>query len=182
MGKRDLDSLHAGYVADPIAGLEPLLIAVRRKALAILRNDDAAQDFVIGVWQALPKLSINRSFVSWLQVRLRWHQSNVRRSAKSSREEQPPELFGDDGESLSHEEVLDLLAYKHAQSQPKPEPSPDLDSIDDPMIRRVAELLLLGYSQTECADKLNLKPPALRQRLRRYRATHQETEDMPLAA
>ncbi len=114
MAKLNLNHLYQEYLDSPEAGLESLLVAVRHKAAAILKDEDQAQAFVISVWQALDRLKIERSFTAWLQVRLRWQLLSSIRNQKQIREEQAPLMLGEDDEPLTDEEVLDILAYRHS--------------------------------------------------------------------
>lgn len=163
---RLLDRAYETYRADPAAELDPLLQAVLRKAQAVLQDDDQAQSFVIDIWDVLPSLVIERSFESWLNIRLRWHRSKAIAAANRSREEQAPMLHGEDDEPLTEGDVLDILAHRAA---PRPDHEPDLDAIEDPFLRDVAALLLEGHTQAETAQQLGINPSTLRKRLQRFR-------------
>ena len=183
MAKSALNERYADYVFNQVAGLEPLLVEVRRVAQRMFNDDDATQEFVIAVWQILPELKITRSFAAYIHHLAVWRRIDFhrRRRVLAEYEQQAPEMLDDDGELMRAEDTLDILAFQHEQRQPKPQPGPDLNTIDDPTIRRIAELMLQGCSTDECAELLKLKPATLRQRICRYRAAHQ-VEDLPIAA
>jgi DNA-directed RNA polymerase specialized sigma24 family protein len=173
-----LNSFFADYQADLEKGLNPLLSAVRSIALHVFLDEDAAQDFTIGVWQVLPTLSSTGSFARWLHQRLNWRVQDHRRCAEHRADwmQQAPESLDEDGESLSNEESLELVSFRWRQSigelnsafEPARK-SPDLDSIADPTVRMVAEMMLSGQSQVEIAQALGLNINTLRSRLSYYR-------------
>ena len=69
MTKDQMNALYAAYPSSPDA-LEALLVAVRCRAGNVMRDEDAAQEFTIGVWRALP-IPHDENFSAWLNVRLR---------------------------------------------------------------------------------------------------------------
>jgi len=77
VSKERLNALYAAYaaVADDPAALAAVLVAVRSRAVIVMRDEDAAQEFTIGVWQALPIANV-RDFSAWLNVRLRTKRLN----------------------------------------------------------------------------------------------------------
>jgi len=50
--------------------MSALLCAVRRRAMRVMRDEDAAQEFTVGVWQVLP-IPLGDNFSAWINVRLR---------------------------------------------------------------------------------------------------------------
>ncbi len=141
-----------------------------------MSDEDWVQDFVIGVWHALPIRSNN--FSAWIRTRLEWRSKNHHRQAEREAEviQPAPELSDEDGDLISIEDSLDLLMYRWHRStgedagdfEDEREP-PNLGLIDDSVIRRTAELLLRGRTQESIAGELGLSPTALRMRLYRYR-------------
>jgi DNA-directed RNA polymerase specialized sigma24 family protein len=69
MTAEHMNGLYAAYRLD-LSALEPLLVAVRRRAMSVMKDEDAAQEFTIGVWQALP-IPHDENFSAWINVRLR---------------------------------------------------------------------------------------------------------------
>ena len=176
MRSTPINSIYTNYLVDSAAHETALFQAATRRAMNILQDEDEAQDFVLGVWQALPGLTITESFSAWLNVRLRWHSLRAFRRASQNKElaasyiDFPPD---DDGEQIGNDDKLAILAFRH-DSKVREAGLPDMDAILDPFIRQVANLLLVGHTQDEIADILCVKPATLRKRLQRFR--EQDTE------
>jgi DNA-directed RNA polymerase specialized sigma24 family protein len=169
----DLNQLYSTYVENPTSyNLDDLLTAIRKVAMSVFHDDDQAQDFLVEVWPLLPELKIRDNFNGWLRTRLYWRDLNNHTANQSCREEQPPVMFDDDGEQMTDEEVLALLDYQHKLRQPKAI-EVDLSTIDDPIVRYIAERLLQGYTQTEIAAEMGINRQTLYQRLYRYRSKSQ---------
>jgi DNA-directed RNA polymerase specialized sigma24 family protein len=165
-----LNALYADYLINREVNLEPLLEGVRRVALRMLHDDDDAQELTKTVSDKLPSLEVTGSFAAFLHRLAIWRRIDYRRSRQSQQtwERQPPVMFDISGDRLSDVEVLDLLA---ANNTPGDDPYPDLTVISDPLVRRIAELLLEGFTQGEIAHQLEMRPGTVRQRIRRYRAS-----------
>lgn len=175
-----LNALFRAYHADPASQLDPLLIAVRRTALRVLLDEDAAQAFVVEIWQLLPDLKAKGSFSAFIRRRLYWRSvDRARHLERTADWMQPAPLRHDeDGELLSVEESLELVGFEWNRSTGQlteafedERPQPDLSSIGDPVIRTAAELIHQGRTQAQVADALGLSHAALRMRLARYRKT-----------
>ena len=176
-----MNHLFAAYQADPAVGLEPLLTTARVRAVNRLQDQDLAQKFIIDLWQVLPSLPHGTNFSGWLNLRLRWAKLHGFRDDARGRKETPATYVNmpidEDGQVPTNDEKLDYLAYLDRSKMPAYD-MPNLESISDPFIRDVANLLIQGYSQAECAWMLDVTPANLRKRLQRYR----ETESLPVAA
>lgn len=145
---RLLNDLYAAYLADATKQGD-LLTAVFEKAVWVLKDDDAAQDFVVGVWRALP---VDFDLFSlWIRIRLRLYLARGYRAKALARETAMP---ADEIERLP----LPRIAAET-----------DLDSVRDPFLRTVAQRLLQGYPQDEIARSLGITPACLRKRLQRVR-------------
>jgi len=166
-----LNHLYAEYQRDPVGRIEPLVSAVRRVALMILRDEDDAQDFMIEFLLSLPGLTIHSSFAGYIYQLAKWRRADYWRSRarRNNLEQQAPIVHGEDGETPSPEDVLDNLAYAHSRSTGKEDEAADLTEITDHVVRRAAELMPQGFTQAECAEMIGVKPAALRKRLQRYR-------------
>jgi RNA polymerase sigma factor (sigma-70 family) len=176
MRSAPINNIYAKYLVDPAAHETALFQAATRRAINVLQDEDEAQDFVLGVWQALPGLAITESFSAWLNVRLRWHSLHAFRRADQNKElaasyiSFPPD---EDCEPLGNDDKLAILAFRY-ESKVKDAGLPDIHAILDPFIRQVANLLLVGHTQDEIASILCVKPATLRKRLQRFR--EQDTE------
>lgn len=165
----NLDQLYNSYRLGT-CNLDDLLRAIRRKAVSILRDDDAAQDFIVNLWQILPDLEIESSFSAYLHVKLRWASVDaVRRSQVRGREQQVPDFHDEEGNALSDTESLDVLPYRHLVSEGA-DIETDTSLIEDPVIRQIADLLMQGFSQSEIATRLGMSTAAVKMRLLRHRA------------
>jgi RNA polymerase sigma factor (sigma-70 family) len=160
-----LNLLFDAYKVDQVAGLEPLLAAIRVRAVNVLQDEDLAQDFLIDLLPALAKLP-EGSFAGWINVRLRWARLHAYRD-DLRRKEVPASYvdLGDEEEPMSNEDKLDLLALKDT-SRGLPV---NLEEIDDPILRKLAESLLQGYTQDEAAQQIGVSLGSIKQRLFRNR-------------
>lgn len=145
---RLLNDLYAAYCADE-SRLDELLKAVFQKAAWVLKDDDVAQDFVVGVWRALPVDF--QPFSLWIRNRLRLYLARSYRAKSLVRE--------------------DCMAGSEIEHLPLPRQSRQayLDSVRDPFLRSVANRLLLGFSLGEIARALAMTPCCLRKKLQRVR-------------
>lgn len=151
MNKDQMNALYAVY-ADSPDGLEALLVAIRRRAMTVMQDEDAAQEFTIGVWQALP-IPHNTNFSAWLNVRLRMKNLNWIRDHAA-----PGEMV-----------EMDVLEQYGAQREDAHSEWLRVADIEDPFIRAVAALFNSGYTQAECAAILNVRKSTLEMRLARFR-------------
>ncbi len=151
MTAEQMNSLYLAYQLDPTA-LEPLLVAVRRRAVIVMRDEDAAQEFTIGVWQAFP-LAPGENFSAWINVRLRHRNLDWIR------------------DNAAPGEMVELDVWEQYGAKRKDARSEWLRVVDieDPFIRSVAALFNYGYTQAECAEILKINPSTLKMRLQRYR-------------
>lgn len=177
---KKLNSLYDAWMADPEAGLDPLIAHVRQVAKRTYRDDDMAQTFAIYVWEHLPDLRENLpcSFGGWIYRQIQWRRVDYYR-AVASPEEQVPVIIGMDGDPMTSDEALDSLMY---DADDEPHTLPDLEGIDNPFVRKVAGLLIAGNTQDECAEMLGVKPATLRKRLSRYRSSESELSEVLLEA
>jgi DNA-directed RNA polymerase specialized sigma24 family protein len=175
MNKNQMNGMYADYLREP-STLDALLIAVRRKAVAITHDDDFAQEFTVGVWQALP-IPRNENFSAWINVRLRMKNLNWIRDKENLHEVLACDLLipSDDGTwERSLNERLDYFA-----SLAYPDDEADLREwlrvwdkivkIKDPVIRRIAKLLFDGNTRAEVLVILGMNENTLKTKLRRYR-------------
>ena len=164
-----LNLLFDAYKADPVGGLEPLLIAVRIRAVNVLQDEDQAQDFLIRLLPDLPGLP-DGNFAGWIGVRLRWARlNNHRDDARNVKEIAASYVdmgFDDEGSPMGNEDKLDILNYKDTAHRDLPV---DLTQITDPTLRKLAELLLQGYTQEEAAQQMGVSLGSIKQRLFRNR-------------
>lgn len=166
-----INSLYEHYKADPQAGLEELLKAVRVRALHALQSEDVCQEFLIRLLPTLQELPEGGNFAGWLNVRLRWAKLHAYRDELRCKELPVSYVelgLDDDGVQMSNGEKLDLLAYRDG-SQFREELPLDLTEIADPVFRQVARLLLMGYAQDEAARQLGISVGSIKQRLFRTR-------------
>jgi DNA-directed RNA polymerase specialized sigma24 family protein len=166
-----LNSVCAAYVQNPEKGQEPLLAKVRNMAKRAFQDEDDAQEFVIMTWKSLPDLKdLPWTLSGWIWRRLQWRRIDYIRGCQSllAHEVQVPEMADENGDSLSAEESLDLLAFESTLDT-FTERFGKLDSISHPFVRRVAHSLLYGYTQDEIAVRLGVNPATLRSRLSHYR-------------
>ena len=172
MKKIQINELFKNYLNHRETGLEPLLEAISKKALLKLRDEDAAQDFVIDMMELLPTLTneidaSGATFLALLNQRLRWRGVNSR--TRVSKEEQFPELFEEDGEIMSTQDTIDILQWNNRPS----EPVDDYDyhssaSIDDDFLRSVADMLLRGKTQDQVAAYFGISREVLHRKILRH--------------
>jgi DNA-directed RNA polymerase specialized sigma24 family protein len=179
MATTNLNSLFAEYKANPDARLDPLLEAIRKRALRFLGDEDAVQDFLLEVWPLLADLEIQTSFLAWITVRLRWRNADHHRAmeTEADRLQQIPTMYGDDDEEqLTDIEAAEVLMFEQMSKSGGLEPAyfdqTRMDAIEDQTIRQVAEMVLAGATQQEAAAQLGLSTEALWLRLFRYRQRH----------
>ena len=165
-----LNLLFAAHKADPIGGLEPLLVAVRIRAVNVLQDEDQAQDFLIDLLPALEELPEGGNFSGWINIRLRWTALHAHRDDARNNKEIPASYvdlgFDEEESPMGNEDKLDLLAFKDATRHDLPI---DLTQITDPTLRKLAELLLQGYTQEEAAQQMGVSVGSIKQRLFRNR-------------
>ena len=154
MNKDQMNALYAVY-ADSPDNLEALLVAIRRRAMTVMQDEDAAQEFTIGVWQALP-IPHNANFSAWLNVRLRMKNLNWIRGHTNEHEMSVYDMPipGDEG-AFEHSlnERLDYFsgfARQEFETLQKDEErtKKTIEKIEDPFIRRVAWLIYKGRCTT----------------------------------
>jgi DNA-directed RNA polymerase specialized sigma24 family protein len=177
-----LNELYSAYLHDP-EGLEPLLTKVSSVAKSTFDDDDRAQEFVIMVWLSLPGLKdLPCTFGGWIWRRLQWRGIDYIRESRSvvDREVQVPEMVGEGGDSSSVEDTLDLLGYQSAQDSFSMQPR-NPETVSDEFLRRVAQDLLLGYTQDEIFVRFGVNPSTLRNRLSRYRHSNEPTDELMAA-
>jgi len=165
-----LNLLFDAYKADPVGGLEPLLTAVRVRAINVLQDEDQAQDFLIDLLPALEELPEGGNFSAWINIRLRWTALHAHRDDSRNNKEVPASYvdlgFDDEDSPMSNEDKLDVLAYKDTARRDLPV---DLTEITDPTLRKLAELLLQGFTQEEAAQQMSVSLGSIKQRLFRNR-------------
>ena len=156
---KTLNSMYAAFCAGWDKG--ELLQAVFDKAVWVLQDEDAAQEFVIGVWRVLPVET--SSFSAWIRSRLKWKAARKFNEDASNPEIPVSHLLGPDDEST--EDKLDELYYKntHASSN-----VPDLSRLPK-FIASVSGMLLAGFTQKEIADYFGMSIRTLEDRIRAYR-------------
>ncbi len=170
-----LNELYAAYVSD--SHDESLFEAITRKAVRVLRDEDEAQEFVIGVWKALPTLEHGEQFSAWLRKRLNWHKADMHRREARACETPVSQLSmaDEEGEQMPNEDRLGMLAYRYWIQGPR-DLNRDAMAIENPFIRKVAGLLQSGYTQAETADILGVNPATLRTRLKVFRENDAEVK------
>jgi len=147
----DLDRLYANR-NDSISASEAFFACVRRTALAAGEWDqDFAQDIVLAVLKGLPRISGRVPFSHWLSSVIK-RRGDTRLSRKIR-----------DRETLV--DLTDQQVPAHAPS----DILMDLSFLKDNLTRRIAELLLQGYSQGEVATDLGITQQAISARLTRLR-------------
>jgi RNA polymerase sigma factor (sigma-70 family) len=165
-----LNLLFDAYKADAVAGLEPLLTAIRIRAVNVLQDEDLAQEFLIDLRPALFELPEGGNFAAWINIRLRWTALHAHRDDARNNKEVPASYvelgFGAEDSPMNNEDKLDLLAFKDATRRDLPV---DLTQITDPTLRKLAESLLQGYTQEEAAQQLGVSLGSIKQRLFRNR-------------
>ena len=172
MKKIQINELFKNYLNHRETGLEPLLEAISKKALLKLRDEDAAQDFVIDMMELLPTLTneidaSGATFLALLNQRLRWRGINSR--TRVSKEEQFPELFEEDGEIMSTQDTIDILQWNNRSSEPVDDYDYRLSaSIDDDFLRSVADMLLRGQTLDQIALKFGIDREYLQQKVSRH--------------
>lgn len=166
-----LTALYAAYLQDPESVRQPLLAKVHKIAMRTFGDDDEAQEFAIMTWETLPSLNAEPSALAgWIWTRLQWRRVDYMRARRwlLDHEVQLPNIVGDDGDPLSAEESLDRLVCQATQDAFTGFPS-EFGSISDPLVRRVAQDLRAGFTQSEIALRLGINPSTLRSRMSRYR-------------
>jgi DNA-directed RNA polymerase specialized sigma24 family protein len=134
---------------------EALFTAIRRLALLRLRgNEDAAQDVVVAAWQALPSYDPKRPFSYFVNAII----TNDIHDA-----------FRRENAAMKCDQLTDAMEYA---VQPDFEFA-DTSSIDDPFIQVVAEMMQRGYTLAEIAAMSEMTPDAVRQRVFRYKRSHE---------
>ncbi len=118
----------------------------------MMQDEDAAQEFTLGVWQLLP-IPHSENFSAWINVRLRHRNLDWIR------------------DNAAPGEMVELDVWEQYGANRKDARSEWLRVVDieDPFIRSVAALYNYGYTQAECADILKINPSTLKMRLQRYR-------------
>jgi DNA-directed RNA polymerase specialized sigma24 family protein len=158
-----IDAQYAAYLSGSIT-LDALLSIVNAKAVWVLKDDDAAQEFTIETWQHLP-IPVS-SLAWWLRGRLYWRQRDLYRQLKDNKEVPISHVIS----PYSEESTEDKLDELHLKAKGNDTPSDRrLDSLD-PFWHKVAGLLEVGFTQEETAEKLGIKPATLRKRLERLRS------------
>jgi DNA-directed RNA polymerase specialized sigma24 family protein len=171
MTSKEQNALYAAYLVDPAAHEEKLLSVITKIARSELRDYDEAQEFVFRLWQELPiPESHSKAFGAWIRRRLLWHRIDAGRRT-AARKEVPVSridmLDPEDGSPLSNEDKLDLFQFR-ADSKEGKNRTVTITTINDPAVRKAAELMLLGYSQREIAERLGIGFEALRKKLQRF--------------
>jgi DNA-directed RNA polymerase specialized sigma24 family protein len=176
-----LNTVCAAYLQNPEKGREPLLAKVRNVARRAFQDDDDAQEFVIMTWQSLPDLrDLPWTLSGWIWRRLQWRRIDYIRGGRSllAHEMQVPNMMDENGDPMSVEESLDLLAFESTLDTFS-ERVGKLESISDRFVRRVGVYLLAGYTQDEIAARLGVNPATLRSRLSRYRQWPRNQDTWP---
>jgi DNA-directed RNA polymerase specialized sigma24 family protein len=171
---KNLNELYTAFISSPTeSAMNDLLAAVRRRAAAVLKDEDLAQAFVVTLWADLisgtqPQ---DTNFSGWLNIRLRWAKADGQRAAKRDLEGQP--VVAEDGDD---EEVLSVLALEATGNENPYEHDPEtlLARISDLAIHKVADRLLDGANLTQIAGELGITRNALYQKLWRYRQSEKE--------
>ena len=179
MKKIQINELFTNYLNDREKGLEPLLEAIRRKALLKFKDEDATQDFLISIWELLPTLTEEvegkrgGGFKSFVEQRLRWVKLNNKRDAsRKDAEYQLPELFEDDGEPISTQDTVDLLQFKEVSWQElgceRGIEEVGYKELDDEFLQEVANMLLTGKSLDQIALTFRIGREYLQQKVARH--------------
>jgi RNA polymerase sigma factor (sigma-70 family) len=146
-----LDVLYA-HRDDSPAATDAFYAAIRSYALCRLeRDEDAAQDVLVSVFTSLEGFDERMPFKHWLDALITNHQNARIRELIEERE--------------TLVELTDQTVPAYAPS----DDFLDISFITDPTTKRIAELILQGYSQTEVAAELGMTQQAISARLSRLR-------------
>ena len=171
-----INRLYDGYKQNPEEELEPLLIEVYHRASRIFGEgeDDAVQNFIIWLVDELPDLVITKSFNAWLYRQLRWRGIDSYRSirARAKHEVTPFPITDELGQKLSINESMGVLEFEADQAIGE-DIEPDTESIADPAVQKIADLLIMGYTREEIAAMLGTTVGALKVRITRYKQNKQ---------
>jgi DNA-directed RNA polymerase specialized sigma24 family protein len=170
-----INMLYDAYRQNPEEGLEPLLNEVYRRASLGFGDDDAVQNFIIWLVDKLPDLVIIKSFNAWLYTHLRWRKIDSHRSirARAKHEVTPFPITDELGQELSLNESMGVLEFEADQAIGE-DIEPDTESIADPSVQKIAELLVMGYTREEVAAMLGTTVGALKVRITRYKQDKQK--------
>ena len=124
--------------------------------------------------EELPDLVITKSFNAWLYRELRWRSIDSYRSirARAKHEVTPFPLTDDLGQEMSLDESMGVLEFQADQAIGE-DIEPDRESIADPAIQKIADLLIMGYTREEIAAMLGTTVGALKVRITRYKQNKQ---------
>jgi len=152
---RDLDELFQAYQTDRVAHEAELFAAIHRTALSAFTAsvpvcaEDAAQDAVISVLQALPSFRAECLFTHWLRAVLRRQRADVIRQLAAERARWA-EL---EQEHKTAESMRLAIIPEHVHG------------VDRVLYEKLAE----GYGLSEIASQLCISPTAVWQRALRLR-------------
>jgi DNA-directed RNA polymerase specialized sigma24 family protein len=183
--KSRLNKIYDAYLQDPEQHLESLLAEVRRVArFKFTKDEDGLQVFLVRVWKRLPTLKLDgMTFSGWVYRQAVWRSVDSYTNLLMQAERLwlvDPFVNDETGQSLTQGQSLETLAQ---MSLDEVADFPyDLETIADPAIRKIAECLLMGYTQAETADILGISPAALRKRLQRYREHNNDNREVLRAA
>ena len=161
-----LDAAFSSYCEDREANRDALLVAVRNKGLRVFKYhhvpdpEDAAQDLMIDVWKHVAGLPSDCKFNSWLNGRMHLH---VMRIFASDSDAMSHLTAGPIDPAISQEEYLSR--FQSAQ-RVTPTPEPDLGLLaDKPLLKKIADGLLCGFTQEEVARSLGMSTRDLKAKL-----------------
>ena len=173
MKKIQINELFTNYLNDREKGLEPLLEAIRRKALLKFKDEDVTQDFLIEMWTFLAELPEDEdrtgkpSFLALLNQILLWRYIALK--AQTPIEEQLPEIPGVNGEPISTQDTIDLLQFKEVSWQELGRGRRIEDvgykKLDDEFLQEVADMLLTGKTQDQVAAALGIDREVLHRKI-----------------
>ena len=176
MKKIQINELFTNYLNDREKGLEPLLEAIRRKALLKFKDEDVTQDFLIEMWTFLAELPEDEdrtgkpSFLALLNQILLWRYIALK--AQTPIEEQLPEIPGVNGEPISTQDTIDLLQFKEVSWQELGRGRRIEDvgykKLDDEFLQEVADMLLTGKTQDQVAAALGIDREVLHRKILRH--------------
>ncbi len=155
---KEIDAMHAAGEQDA------LFAAIRRLAMRRLRGDeDGAQDVVVASLAALPTYDPRQPFSHCVNAIITQAARNTYRREHAARR---CVQLTDETTGIAESD------FEFA----------DTSTIDEPFIQVVAEMMQRGYTLTEIADMSEMTPDAVRQRVFRYKRSHEIPKTLENAA